>query len=62
LAVSLNHDVMTSFGFENDQEVPQNLTQAVRVKLFEATVLCPWTADQCAQTLCVCLRWMGEAV
>ena len=34
----------------------------MRVKLFEATVLCPWTADQCAQTLCICLRWMGEAV
>ena len=27
-----------------------------------ATALCPWTAHQCAQTLCFLLRWMREAV
>ncbi len=39
---------------------PQNLTQVVWLKLFEATSLCLWTAYQCAQTLCMCPMWMHE--
>ena len=29
---------------------------------FEAATICPWTAYQCAQTLCICLMWIQEAV
>jgi hypothetical protein len=28
----------------------------------EATAICPWIAYQYAQTLCIYLRWMQEAV
>ncbi len=30
--------------------------------LLYANWQCIWTAYQCAQTLCICLRWMGKAV
>jgi hypothetical protein len=49
--------------FDSTSEAePQNLTQVVWLELFEATAICPWTVYQCAQTLCICLMWMWEAV
>jgi hypothetical protein len=44
-----------------DQE-PQNLSQVMLVYLFNAAIICLWTAYQCAQTFCICLIWMWEAV
>jgi hypothetical protein len=49
------------FDYTSDPE-SQNLSQVLWVYLFEATAICPWTAYQCAQTLCKCLMCMWEAV
>jgi hypothetical protein len=49
------------FDYKSDHK-PQNLTQVMWLNLFETTSLCQWTAYQCAQTLCMCLMWMQEAV
>ena len=51
-----HHFVSTSY------PEPPNLTQVMWIELFEATTICRWTAYQCAQTLCLCLSWMQEAV
>ncbi len=40
----------------------QIMSQVLWVQLFEATVICPWKACQCAHTLCICLVWMREAM
>jgi hypothetical protein len=53
---------MTSFLIHISDPEPQNLSQAVWVWLCKAATVCPWTAYQCAQTLCICLIWMREAV
>jgi hypothetical protein len=45
------------FDSTSDHE-PQYMTQVVCVHLIEATSICPWTAYECAQTLCICLMWM----
>ncbi len=42
--------------------VPQNLSQVWCVWMFKASAVCPWTAYQCAQTHCMLLVWMQEAV
>ncbi len=44
------------------QNPPKN--QEVWVWLCKAATVCPWTAYQCAQTLCLCIHliWMREAV
>ena len=40
----------------------QYLIQVGWVYLWKAPTVCWWTSHQCAQTLCICLRWMWEAV
>jgi hypothetical protein len=64
IPVSLNHDIITSFRIHttNDTEGPQNMSQVGWVLLFKTVTVCLSTAYQCAQTLCICLMWMGEAV
>ncbi len=37
-------------------------TEVVWVELCKADTLCLWKAYQYAQTLCICLIWMWEAV
>ncbi len=61
VAVILNHDVMASFWLTNDSE-PKNLSQEVWVWLCKAATIYLWTAYQCAETLCICLIWIQEAV
>jgi hypothetical protein len=46
-----------NFDSSSDLE-PQPLIKVVWVELFENTAICPWTAYQCAQTLCICLMQM----
>ncbi len=48
--------------YSTNEPEPQNLTQVVWVELFEATAIYPWTAYQCAETLCICLMSMQETV
>jgi hypothetical protein len=49
--------------FDSISEVEsQNLSQVVWGYLLEAPAVCPWTAYECAQTLCICLMWKWEAV
>ena len=59
VAVSLNHDIITHFDSTSDLE-PQNLSQVGWVKLCKAATVCPWTAYQCAQTLCIHLSGWGK--
>ncbi len=61
LAVSLNYDVMTSFWLHKWPWIPKYEQISVGITS-AATAICPWTAYQCAQTLCICLMWMQEAV
>ncbi len=61
VAVSLNHDIMTSFWLHKCPRT-QNKRQVGWVKLCKADTVCPWTEYQCAQTLCIHLIWMWEAV
>ena len=49
------------FDSTSDPE-PQIMSRVRWVLLIEATAVCPWTAYQCAQTLCIYLIWMWEAV
>ncbi len=49
------------FDSTSDPE-PQNMSQIRWVWLLEATAIYPWTAYQCAQTLCICIIWMQGAV
>ncbi len=48
--------------YSTSEPEPQNLTQVVWVWHFEAAAIYPWTAYQCAETLCICLMSMQEAV
>ncbi len=49
------------FDSSSDPE-PKNLCQVGWVKLCKAATICQWTAYQCAQILCICLKWMWQAV
>ncbi len=60
----LSESTMTLYHHYDSTSDPerQNLSQVLWVWLFEATDICPWTAYQSAQTLCICLMCMWEAV
>jgi hypothetical protein len=40
----------------------QILCQLGWVYVYEAALMCLFTAYECAQTICICLTWMWEAV
>ena len=61
-AGSLNHDVMPSFWLHKWPIAPKSEPQSVWVYLFKASTVCPWTAYQCDQTLCIHLIWMWKVV
>jgi hypothetical protein len=45
----------------NPQETPKYVPSSVGITVWGYSCM-PWTECQCAQTLCICLMWMWEAV
>ncbi len=60
-AVSLNYDIITSCWLHKWPRTPNSEPITVG-ELCKAAAVCQWTACWCAQTLCICLIWMQEAV
>ncbi len=59
--VSLNHDITASFHSTSDPEAP-NLGPTWPFKWYKGAPSSPWDSIPKAQTLCICLLWMSEAV
>ncbi len=58
--ISLNHDDMSSFSLHKWPWLPKS--GARTVKRYKGESIFPWDSIPMAQTLCICLIWMYEAV
>ncbi len=60
--ISLNHDIMASFSLHKWPWLPKSWASLAGVTVYKGATICPWDSIPMAQTLCIYLIRMWEAV